>query len=115
MGPAQIDCRIEGDLTPDRGAFKAQAFDNADSNNVIGYIGGLAMSCNPPPPPPPQSCFIDTMGGPTSCKDTATWIGYAASTCKQNGLGLGRYWFMAPCSKSTYEIFYSYICFECCK
>jgi hypothetical protein len=115
MGMAiPIDSKIEGDMTPDRSAFKAQAFDNTDTSKNTGYIGGVAIPCNPPPPPP-ATCPVDTMGGPTSCKDTATWISYAASACKQNGGILRNYWFMAPCSKSTYEIFYSYICYECCK
>ncbi len=43
----------------------------------------------PPPPPPPPSCEPRSLGGPSSCKDPATWKTYANDACVADGLKLG--------------------------
>ena len=55
-------------------------------------------------------CFVDDMGGPTSCKDQPTWIGYAENACLDAGMVLAEYKFGKKCGQGLFRA----IKYRCC-
>ncbi len=56
-------------------------------------------------------CRKVTLGGPTSCKDSPTWFGYANDTCTSMGLQLNSFSLRDSCGSGHYR----YTDFKCCK
>jgi hypothetical protein len=78
---------------------------------IKGVPALIAVQCCSTATPTPSACFVDTMGGSTSCKDTLTWIKYAQSECGAQGLILGRIQFAEPCAPGRYM----FVFYEACK
>jgi hypothetical protein len=60
----------------------------------------------PPPPQPPTSCTKVNDGGPSSCKDAATWKQYGANSCAQLGLTLSDIVYGTPCGANFQDVIY---------
>jgi hypothetical protein len=68
-------------------------------------------SKTPPAPPPPTKCEKRTQGGPTSCKDAATWKLYAHEDCKASGLVLTEYHQRETCGiVAGSSVYVDYVC-----
>ncbi len=65
-----------------------------------------------PPPPPADSCRWIEEGGPTSCKDTATWRSYAENNCREMGGYLSGIKFRKPCPGGQYRYMIYQVCFD---
>jgi hypothetical protein len=61
-----------------------------------------------PPPPPPTTCTKVSDGGPSSCKDAATWKQYGAARCEQLGLSLSDLVYGTPCGSNFQDV--TYVC-----
>jgi len=93
------------------GAIACDAYTNAaaavckrcvDANGVV-----LSDECPPPPPPqPPTSCTKRSDGGPSSCRDTATWKQYGATSCARLGLTLSEIAYGTPCGPNFQDVVY---------
>jgi hypothetical protein len=78
----------------------------------VDHYRQLAFTCcSPVAPPPPVSCESRIEGGPTSCKDVATWKLYASQTCEAAGLLLNDYTPTEDCGSGNYR----YVRYTCCK
>ena len=64
----------------------------------------------PPPSTPGGSCRKTSEGDATSCKDTATWKGYAADACRAAGMQLVDYQTRVPCGTDAFR----FVDFACC-
>src|SRR5213078_1445649 len=73
-----------------------------DASGVV-----LSDECPPPQPPqPPTSCTKLSDGGPSSCKDTATWKQYGATSCARLGLTLSEIAYGTPCGPNFQDVVY---------
>src|SRR6185369_2592356 len=72
------------------GAISCDAYTNAAGASCKRCVDatGVVLSDECPPPPPPTTCTKVSDGGPSSCKDAATWKQYGAARCEQLGLSL---------------------------
>jgi hypothetical protein len=66
-----------------------------------------------PPTPHTTTCIVDTMGGPTSCKDMQTWTTYARSECALRGLILNDIRPLVPCWKDSTR--FEFVEFTACR
>jgi|GEM_PF-5835713 len=57
-----------------------------------------------------SECFVDGMGGPTSCKPEALWVQYAEDACADQNMVLTKYRVAKKCGKGLFR----YIKFQCC-
>jgi hypothetical protein len=57
----------------------------------------------------PGACFTLSDGGPTSCKDAATWMKYGAQACAQQNLTLADLKPVTTCAGGNYESV-TYVC-----
>jgi len=94
-------CRAQGLYTH---GFKVR-----DSCGGGNYRFAHYRCCDAPP-----SCRRVTLGGPTSCKDSATWFKYANDTCDQGGYTLLHFSLNTPCGTGTTPE-YRFTDFACCK
>jgi hypothetical protein len=92
------------------GATACDAYTNAagavckrcvDASGVV-----LSDECPPPPPQPPESCTKINDGGPSSCKDAATWKQYGAAACAGMGLTLSDIAYGTPCGANYQDVVY---------
>jgi hypothetical protein len=67
---------------------------------------GVVLSDECPPPQPPTSCTKINDGGPSSCKDAATWKQYGATSCARLGLTLSDIAYGTPCGASFQDVVY---------
>jgi hypothetical protein len=105
--------------------LKAYAAGYCKEQGMTGTLVNMIQPCDPIKKTPafivvqccstatsaPVSCFADTMGGPTSCKDTLTWTRYAQAECSAQGLVLKGIRFEDPCAPGRY----STTVYEACK
>lgn len=113
--------------TPDELKLKALATCDAlglDVSNLTygspvatGGVSGAKWSCckaDPkpvdPPKPGPQACFVDSQGGPTSCKPSSTWKVAADTECRAKGADLTKIEYVDACGNDEYR----FTKFECC-
>jgi hypothetical protein len=75
-----------------------------DQNGKV--VGG---DCPVMAPPPAQMCIGITDGGPTSCKDPATWKSYGVDRCAQQNLALTDIKLATTCAGG-----YSTVTYVCC-
>jgi hypothetical protein len=68
-----------------------------------GSVGAARQSLGP-------GCIATGQGSPSSCKDEATWSGYAGDDCAAHGLVLDSYALVEPCGDGVYR----YVKYECC-
>jgi len=66
-----------------------------------------------------QKCFKAELGGPTSCKDEETWLGYATEVCADYDKVVTEHTLYQECGEDSStdnasEAFSRYISFECC-
>jgi hypothetical protein len=61
-------------------------------------------------PPTMNACIDQGEGGPTSCKDVATWKLYASQTCEGEGLLLSAYTTREACGDGLFR----YVDYTCC-
>lgn len=114
-------------MGPPLRTWKEYAFNHCVDQKLSFGGMGLGPSCGkdmstsvkvtccaaPPPPPPVPACEWRIQGGPTSCKDPATWKQYSADACKADGLTLGELGFpSATCGAGGAT---SEVKFSCCK
>jgi hypothetical protein len=65
--------------------------------------------CPPPPPPTPDPMCVNIQdGGPTSCKDAATWKKYGTDRCAQQSLTLTNLIPGTPCGANYQDV--TYVC-----
>ncbi|MBN1758370.1 MAG: hypothetical protein JW863_08645 [Chitinispirillaceae bacterium] len=93
--------------------IKVMLYADEEQQTVIGPMYGTATDCAVIAPPPETTCFVDTLGGETSCKDSETWVKYADEECRAKGGTVSGYYFIEPCGKDE-DSTYSVMCFECC-
>ena len=92
------------------GAIACDAYTNATGAVCKRCVDatGVVLSDECPPPQPPTSCTKVNDGGPTSCKDAATWKQYGASSCAQLGLTLSDIYYGTPCGSNFQDV--EYVC-----
>jgi hypothetical protein len=99
---------------------------NADGSVCKQCVDASGMivqqDCSPPPPPGGSggssgstgggTCTKIQDGGPTSCKDTATWMKYGATACAQQNLMLTDIAWDVACP--GYDGHYQSVTYVCC-
>jgi hypothetical protein len=102
-GYAAADCTSRG-LQLDQSSVRF----TGECGTLKGYSFVSYACC------PPTLCKPTTMGGPSSCKDPATWTSYATADCASRGLKLdpSSVYFQVQCS-GTAKLF-SYVDYACC-
>ena len=107
----KIEAVVSGHVAANGYEFKSETFSPYDKTPT-GFLYGFKTDCRTTEP----DCTSDTLSGPgsTSCKDTTTWIQYAAEACKGKGKVLTGYTFWSLCGDKEDPQFYEGVCFECC-
>jgi hypothetical protein len=92
------------------GAISCDAYTNAAGASCKRCVDatGVVLSDECPPPPPPTTCTKVSDGGPSSCKDAATWKQYGAARCEQLGLSLSDLVYGTPCGSNFQDV--TYVC-----
>jgi hypothetical protein len=94
-------------LGPDcGGGFQSATYVCCGPSTGSGTGGSTGTT---PPPPPPGMCIVISDGGPTSCKDAATWKRYGSDSCKGQNLVLSDYKLGESCGDGYYRDV-AYVC-----
>jgi hypothetical protein len=90
------------------GAIACDAYTNAAGASCKRCVdaSGVVLSDECPPPPPPTTCTKLSDGGPSSCKDAATWKQYGATACAQLGMSLSDIAYGTPCGSNFQDVVY---------
>ena len=72
-----------------------------DASGVV-----ISDDCPTPPPPTGGTCTKINDGGPTSCKDAATWKNYGGATCARLGLALTDVAYGTVCGANFQDVVY---------
>jgi hypothetical protein len=94
--------------TSGSGAITCDAYTNAAGaacKRCVDANGGV-VSDECAQPQPPTSCTKINDGGPSSCKDAATWKQYGTAACAGMGLTLSDIAYGTPCGANFQDVVY---------